>query len=151
MKSFAVTWNWSLSPMTFSMSLPNVLRRTMGWKDLEWLYDCLEITTVDEHLKWFDQCPRLIQASAILMMLQRHSSCLRIDLRWLQDNLSGPGIDELLQLLIACLNSSLENGVQKVNDLLLISLRTSMLICQWKVVLKVKWKAFLRLSRVKHD
>ena len=84
------------------------------------------------------------------MMLQRHLSCLRIDLRWFQDNLSGSGVDELLQLLIAYLNSSLENSVQKVDDLSPISSRTSMLIYRWRVVLKVEWRVFQRLLRVRH-
>ena len=54
MKSFAVTWNWSLLPITFLMSLPNVLRSMIGQNDLGWSYDCLlglGITTVDDFLK----------------------------------------------------------------------------------------------------
>jgi len=70
-----------------------------------------------------------MQAFAMLTILMRHSSCLRMDLRWFHNNLSGPGIDELLQLLIAFLNSSLENSTQKDGDLSIISSRTSMSIC----------------------
>jgi len=70
-----------------------------------------------------------MQAFAMLMILMRHSSCLRMDLRWFYNNLSGPGIDELLQLLIAFLNSSLENSTKKDGDLSIISSRTSMSIC----------------------
>ena len=84
------------------------------------------------------------------MMLLRQSSCLRMDLRWFHNNLFSPGIDELLQLLIACLNFSLENGFQSDVDLSPISLRTSMLICWWSVVLNVEWRVFQRLSRVRH-
>ena len=141
MKSFATTWNWSLLAITFSISLPNMLKRTIGQKDLGWLYDCLlglGITTIDDLLKWFGQCTRLIQASAMLIMLLRQLSCLRMDLRWYYDNLSGPGVDELLHLLIACLNSSLKNKFQSIVNLLLISSRTSMLIHWWSAVLKEK-------------
>ena len=145
MKSLAMTWNWNLLPITFSMSLPNILRRMIGWKDLEWSDDCLlglEMTTVDNLLKWFDQCLRLIHVSTILMMLLRQLSCLRMDLEWFHDNLSSPGIDKLLYLLIACLNSSLENGFQSIIGLLLILSRTSTLILWWSAVLNVKWRAF---------
>jgi len=41
MKLLDMTWNWSLSPMTFSISLPNVFSRTMGLKDLDILYNVL--------------------------------------------------------------------------------------------------------------
>jgi len=34
MKSFLITWNWSLSAITFLMNFPRVFKRTMGWKDL---------------------------------------------------------------------------------------------------------------------
>ena len=44
-------------------------------------------------------------------------------LRWLHDNLSGPRVEELLQLTIALLNSSLENGAQEDDDLSMISSR----------------------------
>ena len=50
-----------------------------------------------------------------------------MDLRWLHDNLSGPGVDELLQLLIIFLNSSLENSTQKNGDL---SMKSSI---EWRV------------------
>ena len=153
MKLSAVIWNWSLSAITFLMSLPNVLRRTKGQKDLGWLYSCLldlSMTTVDNLLKWFDQCPRLIQTSAMLIMLLRQLSYLRMDLRWYHDNLFGPGIDKLLHLLITCLNSFLENRFQSVINLLPILSRTSMLICQWSAVLKEEWRVFQRLSRGKY-
>ena len=84
MKSFAMTCNWSLSPMTILISLPNVLRSTIGQKDLGWSYNCLlglRMITVDNFLKQLSQYPRLIQVFTILMMLLRHSSCLRMVLR----------------------------------------------------------------------
>jgi len=40
-KLFEIKWNWILSPITLSMSLPIVLRRTMGLKNLEESYDSL--------------------------------------------------------------------------------------------------------------
>ena len=54
MKLFFVIRNWSLSVTTFSMSLPKVLRSTIGQKDLGWLYAALlglDMITVKEHLK----------------------------------------------------------------------------------------------------
>ena len=120
MKSFTATWNWSFSPMTFLISLPNILRSIIGWKDLGWSYDCLlglGITIVDNFLKWLGQYPRLIQAFVMLTMLLRYLSCLRMVLRWFYNNLSGPGVEELLQLLIACLNSSLKKGFQNIFSL----------------------------------
>lgn len=41
MKLFEIEWDWSLSLITFSMSLSIVLRRIMGLKDLEDSYDSL--------------------------------------------------------------------------------------------------------------
>jgi len=73
-----------------------------------------------------------------------------MDLRWFHDSLSSPDIDELLQLLIEHLNFSLENSTQNDGNLLLILSRTSMSICQWRAVLNMEWRAFQRLSRVRH-
>ena len=113
-KSLFMTVNWSLSTTTFSMSLPKVLRSTIGQKDLGWSYVFLlglGIITVDEHLKSFGQYSKLMHKLVILMMLTRHLSWLRMILRCRHDNLSGPGNKELLHLLITCLNSSLEKGL----------------------------------------
>jgi len=41
MKLLEIEWNCNLSPMTFSMSFPNVLRRTIGLKVFGELYDSL--------------------------------------------------------------------------------------------------------------
>ena len=43
-------------------------------------------------------------------MLFKHLSSLRMILRWLHNNLSGPEIEALLQFAMAILNSSFENG-----------------------------------------
>ena len=70
--------------MTFSMSLPTVLRRIIGLNNLEELYDFLfglGITTVVDILKCDGQYPKLIQALAIWMIVLRHLLSLRIILR----------------------------------------------------------------------
>ena len=76
--------NWSLSLMTFSISLPIILRRTMGLNDLGESYDFLlglGITIVLEILKCDGQYPKLIQELAIWMKLSRHSLFSKIILR----------------------------------------------------------------------
>ena len=53
-KSLYATVNWSLSVITFSMSFPRVLRRTIGWNTFGWLYEVLfglGMTIVDDILK----------------------------------------------------------------------------------------------------
>ena len=78
-----------------------------------------------------------MQELAMLMILTRQSSCLMIDFKWCQVNLSGPGKDKSLHLLIACLNSSLEKGLQWEVDLHSILLRILELTWQLRAVLKV--------------
>ena len=76
--------NWSLSLMTFSISLPIILRRTMGLNDLGESYDFLlglGITIILEILKCDGQYPKLIQELAIWMKLSRHSLFSKIILR----------------------------------------------------------------------
>ena len=87
---------------------------------------------------------------AMLIMLERQSFCLRMVLRCCHVSLSGPGADELLHLIIACLNSSIENGFHVVVVLNPISLRTSVLTWWWSVVLKMAWRAPYKLSGVRH-
>ena len=133
--------NWSLSPITFSISLPTVLSRTIGLKDFGDLYDFLfglGITTIIDLLKCNSQYPSSIQVLAIWIMISRHSSSLRIILRWLYDNLSGPGAEALLQLAIAILNSSFENKGQGEVSFLGISSRISMSTWQWRAVLNME-------------
>ena len=99
MKLFAAILNWNLSPITFSMSLPTVLRRTIGLNDLDESYKflfSLEMMTVVNFLKCKGQYPNLIQVLAMHMMTLRHLSSLRIVLRWLHDSLSGLGAERLL-------------------------------------------------------
>jgi len=86
----------------------------------------------------------------MLMILRRHSSYLRMCLRWCQVTLSGPGADELLYLLITFLNSNLENSSHDEVDLFLISLRISTLT--WRLIawLNVLWRTPHKLSGVMH-
>ena len=46
---------------------------------------------------------------AILMILLRYALLLIMHLRWDYNSLSGPGADELLHLVVAFMNSFLEN------------------------------------------
>ena len=64
-------------------------------------------------------------ASAMLMMWDRYTSCLRMVLRCHHVSLSGLGAEELLYLINARLNSSFENRTQVAVVLDPISLRTS--------------------------
>jgi len=106
-----------------------MFRRTIGQNIFAWLYNDLlglGMIIVDDHS---GQCPKLIHALATLIMLDKHSSCLMMNFRYCHESLSGPGAEELLHFVIACLSSSLENGAQRVIDLWLILLRMSMLVC----------------------
>jgi len=71
------------------------------------------------------QCPKLMHTSTMLMMWDRHTSCLRMVLRCRHISLSGLDAEELLHLINAHLNSSFENGTQVAVVLDPISLRTS--------------------------
>jgi len=87
--------------MTSSMSLPTVLRRMIGLKALGESYNFLlglGIMTVVDLLKCESQYPTSIQVLAMLMIKikLRQLSSLRIIFKWLHNNLSGPGADELL-------------------------------------------------------
>ena len=67
--------NWILSAITFSISLPRVFRRTIGQNVFGLSYDVLfglGMMTVVDILKYSGQYPKLIQASAILMIFERH-------------------------------------------------------------------------------
>jgi len=114
-KLLEATVNWSRLAITFSMSLPRVLSRTIGRKAFGLLYDGLfsfGIMTVLDILKYLGQCPRLMQVSAILMILERHASFLTMVFQWHHIILLGPGEEESAHLLIADKNSYLEKGPQ---------------------------------------
>ena len=83
-KLLAAMVNWSLSPITFSISLPTVLSKTIGLKDFSKSYDFLfglGMMTVVDLLKCNGQYLSLIHALAMQIMIPRHSSSLRIILR----------------------------------------------------------------------
>ena len=87
----------------------------------------------------------------MLIMLDKHLSCLVMSFRCRQESLSGPGAEESLHFVIACLNSSLENRAHRAIGLWSISLRISMLVCRFCAVLKVLCRASYRLSGDKHS
>ena len=119
--------------MTFLISLPNMLSSTIGLNNLEESYNVLlglGIMTVVDLLKWEGQNPKFIQALVMLMIFPKQSLSLKMTLRYLHDNLSGPGIEKLLQLAMALLNSSLEKGAHEEEDLLVTSSR--ILISTWQ-------------------
>ena len=77
-KPLAVIWNYSLLLITFSISLPVVLRSTMGQKELGMLCDVLfglGIITELAILKWEGQYSNVIQVLAICTSLLRHVLC----------------------------------------------------------------------------
>jgi len=81
-----------------------------------------------------------IQALVILIMLFKHNLSLNMYLWYLYNSLSKPGVDELLHLVIALVNSS-ENGSQMDVKNSTISLRISSFIWQYWAILKNKCKA----------
>jgi len=130
MKLFEIEWNWSQSPMTFSISFPIVLSRMMDLKDLEKSYNSLlglGMMMDIEVLKWEDQWPNSKHTSAMLIILFRHDLLLTILLRCIYDNLFRPGVDKLLHLAMELINSSSENGTHFINCLFEISSNTPIL------------------------
>ena len=141
--------NWSLSPITFLISLPTVLSRTIGLKNFGKSYDFLfglEMTTVVDLLKCDSQYSSSIQALVMQLIILRHSLSLRIILRWLYDNLSGPGVEVLLQLAIAILNSFFENKGQREVSFSGISSKISTSTWQWRAVFNMEWSIFYKSS-----
>ena len=152
-KSLAMAWNCILSPMTFSISFPRVLSKTIGLNDLDESYNNLfglGMITIDDLLKWFGQYPKSIQVFAIFMTLAMQTSSFKMILRWLHDSLSSPGVNKLLQLPNAILNSSFKNSAQADTCLLPILSRILISTWQWRVVLKEKWRASHKLSSERH-
>ena len=152
-KLLEATVNWILSAITFSISLLRVFRRTMGWNAFRLSCDVLfglGMTTVVDILKYLGQCPKLIQASAILMIFERHLSFLMMDFQWCHDILSGPRAEVSTHFWIADLNSYLENEFQAWQSLCSTSFRISKSTRQCRAALKVLWRAFHRLSGERH-
>ena len=127
--------------MAFLMSLPIVLRRTMGLKYLGESYNFLlglGIMIEVEILKCKGQKPVLKQMSAILMMFFRHTMSFMMILRCLHNNLLEPEVDELLHLQMAFLNFALENKSHITDFLLGSSFKRLLSICQSYTFLKVE-------------
>jgi len=112
--------------ITFSISFPAVLSRTIGQKNLGVLYDFLfglGIITVLVALKWDGQNSKLIQALATFTIFSKHRSLENRILRCLQEMWSGPGADDDEHLAIASLNSCLEKAGHSMGLAWGISLR----------------------------
>ena len=88
--------------------------------------------------------------SAMLMMLVRQASFLMMNFKWCHDNLSGPGADESLHLLITDLNSFLENRLHHWEGLCSTLLRILRSTWRFRAVLKELWSEFHKLSKVRH-
>ena len=136
MKLLEETRCWSLLAITFSISLPRVFNKTIGRNAFGLSYDVLSglgIMTVVETLKYLGQCPKLMQALAMLTILDRHLLFLRISFQWCHVILSGPGAEESTHLLMADTNSNLEKGVQVWRGLHSTLFKTLGLTCQWNI------------------
>ena len=106
----------------------------------------LGIITVDNVLKWFDQWPKSIQALAISISLLTHSSFLVMTLKYLQDNLSSPRVEELLQFLMALWNFFFKKEAYII--VILSGISSNRLILTWWfwAVLNNLWRASYRPS-----
>jgi len=76
---------------------------------------------VVEALKCEGQCLNLMHALAMLINFLRYVMFLTHLLRCIHNNLSGPGVDELLHLAIALVNFSSEKKLHFVTGLFTIS------------------------------
>jgi len=83
----------------------------------------------EDNLKWVGQCPKSIQALAILTIFSKHSSSLTIALRCFYEILLGPELDKLLHLSIALMNSFLEKELH--DDSSLVGILSSSDIFTW--------------------
>ena len=92
-----------------------------------------------------------MHALAMLIILKRHFSCLKTNLRWCHVILSGPGANKLLHLLIALLNLCIEKSSHK--EVVLLSILLSTLTSTWQLIvwLNILWRAPHRLSGVMHS
>ena len=138
-----IDWNFNLSLMTFSINLLIILSKMMSQKALGESYDFLlglGIMMDIETLKCDGQWPNLIYVLAISMSFLRHATSLTHLLRCLQNNLSGPGVDELLHFVIVLVSSSSKNGPYFVTCLLGISFSKSELTWQCWAALNNRWR-----------
>ena len=145
MKLLDIMWNWSLLPITFSISFPRVLRRIIGLKDLGESYNALlglEITIIINILKWLGQCPNLIQALVMAIMFSRHVLSLITHFRCPHNSLSELGADELLYLTMALVNSFSKNGNHNEEQYRLSSFSTFSSTWQNWAVVNEEWRAY---------
>ena len=108
------------------MNFPSVFNNTMGQNILRESYEFLlgfGIIIDNNILKCNGQCPKLIHALVMLKILIKHVSFLTIILRCFYNTLSGPGVDELLYLVIVFLNFSVEKESQSITVLVGISFK----------------------------
>ena len=97
------------------MSFPSIFRRTMGQSVLRVLYNGLfnfEIIIDINFLKCDGQNLRLIYEFVILTKFITYFMLSTNTLRCFQKIWLGPGVDDLLHLLMASVNSALENSDQ---------------------------------------
>jgi len=133
-KLLGIIENCNLSSIIFSESLLVVLSSTIGQNDLGRSYDTLlglGMMTVDNILKLY-------------------SLSLIIFLRYLQNNLSGPEVDKLLQFLMILKIFFFEKETHVVISLLEISFNRLMLTWQFWAELKDLWRVSQRLSSLMH-
>jgi len=83
--------------------------------------------------------------SAMLMNFLRYVAFLTIFLKYLYNNLSSPEIDELLYFSIELIKFSSEDIFHIIVGLLGISSSKLMLIWQFSIILKDKWRACQKL------
>ena len=101
--------------MTFSISLPSILKRTISQNILGVLYEALlglGIIMEDNVLKCDSQCSRFIHTLAILIKLLTHVLSLIMTLRCFHNNLSSSRVEVLLHFVIELLNSLTKKDIQ---------------------------------------
>jgi len=152
-KPLAVIWNYSLLLTTFLTSLPVVLRRTMGWKELSMLCNILfglGMTMELTNLKWEGQYSNIMQVLAICTNFSRYMLCEIKALRCLHNMWSGPKVEDDEHLAIASLNSWLEKGGHSMLFAWGILLRSLVLISLFSTELYDLCNAFHKSGRVLH-
>ena len=144
MKLLDIDRNCNLSPIIFSKSLPVMLSNMIEWNNLDKSYKALlglGIMTVVNILKWDGQWPKSAHTLAILISLIMYSLFLMIFLICSQDNLSGPGVKELLHFSMALMSSSFEKETYFIISLSGISSNRLILTWWFWVELKDLWSA----------
>jgi len=100
--------------MTISINFFNVSRRTTGLNIFGELYNVLlgfGMMIENNSLKWVGQCPKVIYTLTMLTILVRHFLFLTTNFRCFYEMWFRLGVDKLLHLSIAVLNSLWEKCV----------------------------------------